>query len=76
MTQKPPQSHDISHFMDILVCPISLTPLIYDPASGELISYQSRYAYRLVDGQAMMRISDARRLTDAETDQIAARLTE
>ena len=38
MTQKPPHLIAISHFINRLVCPISLTPLIYHPATAELIS--------------------------------------
>ena len=73
MTQKPPHLSAISHFINRFVCPISLTPLIYHPETAELISCQSGYGYRLVDGQAMMRITDARRLTDAEIEQISGR---
>ena len=60
------ETHTLSHFLDNLVCPISLTPLIYDALQGELISYHSGYAFRLVDGQALMRITNARRLSDEE----------
>ena len=36
--------------LDILVCPISKTPLKYDEEANELVSVEAGHAYPVVDG--------------------------
>lgn len=52
--------------LDLLVCPVSKAPLIYDPARQELICRESRLAYPVRDGIPVMLEAEARHLTEAE----------
>jgi uncharacterized protein YbaR (Trm112 family) len=52
--------------LEILVCPVSKAPLVYDKARQELICKQSRLAYPIRDGVPVMLESEARRLADDE----------
>ena len=49
--------------LDKLVCPLTRTPLRYDPAAQELISDQAGIAYPIRDGVPVMLIEEARRLS-------------
>lgn len=55
--------------LDILVCPVTKGPLIYDKAHEELISRSARLAYPIRDGIPVMLEDEARPLTDAELDK-------
>lgn len=48
--------------LDILVCPISRTPLILDSETGELISKAAGLAYPIRDGIPVMLVEEARKL--------------
>ena len=48
--------------LDILVCPVTKGPLIYDKAKQELVSEAARLAYPIRDGIPVMLESEARRL--------------
>ncbi len=50
--------------LDILVCPVTKGPLIYDKAAQELISKSARLAYPIRDGIPIMLESEARPLDD------------
>ena len=52
--------------LDILVCPITKGPLIYDRDKQELVSRSARLAYPVRDGIPVMLEEEARPLTDAE----------
>ena len=52
--------------LEILVCPITKGPLIYDKEKQELIAKSSRLAYPIRDGIPVMLEEEARKLTDAE----------
>lgn len=52
--------------LDILVCPITKGPLVYDKDKQELISRSARLAYPVRDGIPVMLEEEARALTDAE----------
>jgi uncharacterized protein YbaR (Trm112 family) len=52
--------------LDILVCPVSKAPLVYDKARQELICKESRLAYPVRDGIPVMLESEARKLADDE----------
>lgn len=52
--------------LDILVCPITKGPLVYDREKQELISRSARLAYPIRDGIPVMLEEEARTLTDAE----------
>ena len=48
--------------LEMLVCPLSKGPLIYDREAGELICKQSGLAYPIRDGIPIMLPEEARRL--------------
>lgn len=52
--------------LEILVCPITKGPLVYDRDKQELISRSARLAYPVRDGIPVMLEEEARTLTDAE----------
>jgi hypothetical protein len=52
--------------LEILVCPVTHTPLEYDRAKGELISRAARLAYPIRDGVPIMLPEEARELTDGD----------
>ena len=59
--------------LDILVCPVTKAPLIYDRDAQELISLPARLAYPVRDGIPVMLESEARQLTDEEHDSYKKR---
>lgn len=56
--------------LDILVCPVTKGPLIYDKDHQELISKSARLAYPIRDGIPIMLEEEARPLTDEEVQAL------
>ena len=54
--------------LEVLVCPVTKGPLIYDAASQELISRQAGLAYPIRDGIPIMLPDEARTLSDDERE--------
>ena len=52
--------------LDILVCPVTKGPLIYDKEKQELVSKSARLAYPIRDGIPVMLEDEARRLEPSE----------
>jgi hypothetical protein len=52
--------------LDILVCPVTKGPLVYDKEKQELISKSARLAYPIRDGIPVMLEDEARRLDPPE----------
>ena len=52
--------------LEILVCPVTKGPLVYDKARQELISKAARLAYPIRDGIPVMLEDEARKLTPEE----------
>ena len=52
--------------LDILVCPVTKGPLIYDKEKQELVSKSARLAYAIKDGIPIMLEDEARALEDDE----------
>lgn len=52
--------------LEVLVCPVSRGPLIYDRDRGELISKIARLAYPVRDGVPVMLPEEARPLDEGE----------
>ncbi|MDP8995307.1 MAG: Trm112 family protein [Pseudomonadota bacterium] len=48
--------------LDVLVCPLTRTPLRYDREAQELISDEAGLAYPIRDGVPVMLIDEARRI--------------
>lgn len=56
--------------LEILVCPVTKGPLIYQPSSQELISLSARLAYPIRDEIPVMLETDARPLGDEEYETL------
>lgn len=52
--------------LQILVCPVTKGPLVYNKASNELISKSARLAYPVKDGIPVLLEDEARKLKDDE----------
>lgn len=52
--------------LDILVCPLTKTSLIYNKETNELISKKAKLAYPINNGIPVMLPSEARQLKDDE----------
>jgi uncharacterized protein YbaR (Trm112 family) len=57
--------------LDLLVCPVTKGPLIYDREKGELISKAARLAYPIRDGIPVMLEDEARELTEEEVERLS-----
>ncbi|MDD5385213.1 MAG: Trm112 family protein [Gallionella sp.] len=56
--------------LDILVCPLCKSPLVYQKAAQELICKADRLAFRIEDGIPVMLADEARKLTAEEIEEI------
>ena len=54
--------------LEILVCPLTKGPLVYDKDAQELISREARLAYPIRDGIPIMLAEEARPLDDGESE--------
>lgn len=52
--------------LEILVCPVTKTALVFDREAGELISKAAGLAYPIRDGIPIMLPEEARELSDEE----------
>ena len=52
--------------LEVLVCPVTRTPLVYDRAKQELVSKAARRAYPVRDGVPVMLPEEARPLGEGE----------
>jgi len=58
-------SYDVDpRLLEVLVCPLTRGPLVYDRANNELISHQARKAYPVRAGVPIMLADEARDLCD------------
>src|SRR5437588_11325612 len=55
-----------SKLLEMLVCPVTKGPLVYDRQLQELVSKSARLAYPIRDGIAIMLAEEAPRLEPAE----------
>ncbi|MFC2951191.1 Trm112 family protein [Marinicaulis aureus] len=65
MTEMVPPELD-KRLLEILVCPQTRGPLVYDRERGELLSKKARLAYPVRDGVPIMLTDEARSLSDDE----------
>lgn len=56
--------------LDILVCPVTKGPLVYDKAKQELLCKSSQLAYPIREGIPVMLPKEARQLTSEEVDRL------
>ena len=54
--------------LEMLVCPVTKGPLVYDRERQELVSRSARLAYAIRDDIPVMLEDEARRLTPEEID--------
>ena len=52
--------------LEVLVCPVTRTPLVYDRTRQELVSKAARLAYPVRDGVPVMLPEEARPLGEGE----------
>jgi uncharacterized protein YbaR (Trm112 family) len=55
-----------SKLLDLLVCPVTKGPLVYDRERQELVSKSARLAYPIREGIPVMLEEEARKLEPAE----------
>ena len=55
--------------LEILVCPVSKTTLVYDRTRQELVSRAAGLAYPIRSGVPILRPDEARALSDAEREK-------
>lgn len=55
--------------LELLVCPVTKGPLVFDREKQELISRSARLAYPLRDGIPILLEHEARTLTDEEVER-------
>jgi len=56
--------------LEMLVCPVTKGPLIYDRDKQELISKSARLAYPIKDGIPVMLEEEARKLSPEEAEDL------
>ena len=59
-----------SGLLSLLVCPDSLSGLIYDKGHAELVSLRSRLAYPIQDGVPIMLRGAARQISDDDVNRL------
>lgn len=60
----PPSSGVDPRLLELLICPLTRQPLVYDRAAGELISKKARLAYPIRGGIPIMLEEEARDLDE------------
>jgi uncharacterized protein YbaR (Trm112 family) len=55
--------------LELLVCPVTKGPLVYDRDRQELVSKSARLAYPIRDGIPVMLEEEARKLTPEEAER-------
>ena len=57
-----------SKLLELLVCPVTKGPLVYDRDRQELVSHSARLAYPVRDGIPVLLEAEARTLDDDELE--------
>lgn len=70
MTNNEKQAEPDPKLLEILICPQTKGPLVYDRERGEILSKKARLAYPIRDGIPIMLPEEARVLSDDEVDKI------
>ncbi len=58
--------------LELLVCPVTKGPLIYDKDKDDLISIAARLAYPIRDGIPVMLEDEAREISQEEVEQLGS----
>jgi uncharacterized protein YbaR (Trm112 family) len=64
MTETAPARRVDPRVLDLLVCPLTKTPLRYDAGAQELISDKAGLAFPIREGIPIMLVDEARKLED------------
>lgn len=56
--------------LEILVCPLCKSPLVYRKSAQELICKADRLAFKIEDDIPVMLVDEARKLTPEETERL------
>ena len=56
--------------LEILVCPLCKSPLVYRKAEQELVCKADRLAYAIKDGIPVMLADEARQMTPEEVEKL------
>lgn len=56
--------------LEILVCPLCKSPLIYQKSAQELICKADRLAFKIADDIPVMLVDEARTLSPAEIEKL------
>lgn len=59
-----------SKLLEILVCPLCKSPLVYQKAAQELICKADRLAYKIADDIPVMLVDEARKLSAEEVEAL------
>lgn len=57
--------------LEILVCPVTKGPLIFDRKKQELLSKSARLAYAIRDGMPVMLEEEARKMSAEEVEALS-----
>ena len=52
--------------LEVLVCPLTKEPLVYDRERGELVSKKAGLAYPIRNGVPIMLVDEAREISEGE----------
>ena len=61
-----------SALLSLLVCPVSLSGLVYDKGQAELVSLRTHLAFPIQDGVPIMMTEAARLMSDDEVKRLRA----
>jgi len=64
-SETPPKDVD-PKLLEVLVCPVTRGPLVYDRKANELVSKSARLAYPIREGVPIMLPDEARELSDKD----------
>ena len=68
MTDTAPEPQIDPRLLEVLICPVTHGPLVYNRARQELISQNARLAYPIRDGVPLMLPEEARQIGDGEAE--------
>ena len=68
MTDAAPETQIDPRLLEVLVCPVTHGPLVYNKSRQELISANARLAYPIRDGVPLMLPEEARQIGEGEAD--------
>ena len=68
MTDAAPETQIDPRLLEVLVCPVTHGPLVYNRARQELISPNAKLAYPIRDGVPLMLPEEARQIGEGEAE--------